>query len=228
MKIAYIQHISYEVLGVIASWVQDNQHEITAYRPFAGDALPALDSFDFLIILGGPQSALDVEHIDYLHQEMVLIQQAIAANKYVLGICLGAQLIGVALGGEAKRSPYPEIGCFAVELLEAAQNDPIMKTFPLSFESLHWHFDMIGLPDGAEVLAQSAGCPRQVVRFQQKVYGIQCHLEFNKQRTQVLVDCAYDDIEPGKFVQNKNKITSADFAAINQLMRQFLDHFVLC
>ena len=110
MKIIYIQHVTYESLGVIDAWAQQNHFDLKAYNPCSGDALPDVDDFDFLIILGGPQSACDVDKIDYLQREVELIQKAAKANKYILGICLGAQLMGVAYGAAASKSPISPSG----------------------------------------------------------------------------------------------------------------------
>lgn len=226
MKIAYIQHVTYESLGVIDAWAHQNHFEVKAYNPCAGDHLPDVDDFDFLIILGGPQSACDVDKINYLRDEMELIQAAAKANKYILGICLGAQLMGVAYGAAASKSPQPEIGCYPIELTPEAQKDPIFKDFPSQFESLHWHFDMIGLPECATVLAKTPGCPRQVVRFSDKAYGLQCHLELNEARTKKLIEKSCGDLAPGQFVQTPEKILAADFTKMNELLRNFLDRFI--
>lgn len=226
MKIAYIQHVAYEDLGVIDVWAQERGFTLTAYKPFLGDALPAMHEFDWLIILGGPQSALDVDKIDYLQREVDFIQKAFIAEKPILGICLGAQLMGVARGGCAARSPEKEMGCFPIELTQDAKHDPIFNSFPEQFESLHWHSDMIGLPDDAVVLAKSAGCPHQVVRFAKNAYGLQCHLEFNQPRMQKLIDKAYHELTPSTYLQSKEQILQTNFSAVNQMMLQFLEKFI--
>jgi len=105
MRIQYILHASFELPGVIRDWANQNQFSEKFCRPFAGEETPDPAEFDFLIVMGGPQSALKVDEIPYLQQEVALIQQALKRNVPVLGFCLGAQLLGVALGAKAEQSP---------------------------------------------------------------------------------------------------------------------------
>jgi len=85
---------------------------------------------------------------------------------------------------------------------------------------------MIGLPESATVLAKTPGCPRQVVRFSDKAYGLQCHLELNEARTQKLIEKSRGDLAAGQFVQAPEKILAADFTKMNDLLKYFLDRFV--
>lgn len=45
----------------------------------------------------------------------------------------------------------------------------------------HWHNDMPGLENDKQILAFSKGCPRQIVKYSDIVYGFQCHMELTKQ-----------------------------------------------
>ncbi|MFX9089532.1 gamma-glutamyl-gamma-aminobutyrate hydrolase family protein, partial [Acinetobacter baumannii] len=69
-------------------------------RPTAGEHLPADGrAHTGLVVLGGPQSALDDDGHPYYRPLCRLIAEFHADGKPVLGICLGSQLIARALGG---------------------------------------------------------------------------------------------------------------------------------
>lgn len=226
MNIYYIQHVQAEDLGVIESWARQNGHTISGKNIARDDSLPDVDSFDSLIILGGPQSACDVAKHNYLEKEIDFIQQAIAANKYILGICLGGQLIAHALGAPASRSPEKEMGYFPVGLTEEGKQDPIFANFPTSFMSVHWHSDMMGVPENAQVLAETPGCPIQAIRFSQRVYGLQFHLEFTKVKIKAILQKIKGKLPTGRYVQTAEEMLAAPFPEINQYCYQLLDQLL--
>ena len=85
-------------------------------KAFNGEQLPDASSFDFLIIMGGPQSPLKLDKYLYLRNEIALAKQMIKNNKSLLGICLGAQIIAEALGAKIENSPNKEIGSYPIEV----------------------------------------------------------------------------------------------------------------
>ena len=208
---------------MIDDWVKANDHHITGTRVYDNEPLPSVVDFDFLIVMGGPQSACEINKYAYLQKEVGLIRQAVAADKYVLGVCLGAQLIGEAMGAKAERSPEKEIGCFSVELTEAGKQDKVFQHLPDTFSSMHWHYDMPGLPATGTLLAKSAGCPRQAVRFSERVYGLQFHLEFTKEKMETLIDRCHRDLSASQYTQSPQEILMADFKRINDTMQLILD-----
>lgn len=65
---------------------------------YAGEPLPqSVDGIDLLVVMGGPQSPTtslaECPHFDSA-AEQVLIRRCAQAGKAVVGVCLGAQLIG--------------------------------------------------------------------------------------------------------------------------------------
>lgn len=114
MRISVIMHADFETPGVIEEWAQAKKHSFRIFKPYQVESLPAVEEFDFLIVMGGPQSPLALEEAPYLVDEIKLISRAIQAKKIVLGFCLGAQLIGEALGAKTERSPEKEVGIYPV------------------------------------------------------------------------------------------------------------------
>jgi GMP synthase-like glutamine amidotransferase len=130
--------------------------------------------FHALVILGGSESAND--STPALRREYRILENALAREIPVLGICLGAQMIARALGAAVKRNPAPEIGWHPVDFLAPARTDPLLKG--LVRETLfHWHAETFDIPSGAVPLAQSQACPNQAFRYGERVWGLQFHPE---------------------------------------------------
>lgn len=229
MKIHLIIHESFEGPGAITNWAKSNSHQISYTRLYKGDSLPnRTDIFDFLIILGGPQSP-DTQDCPYFDpdKEKKLIKQAIKDNKLVLGICLGAQLIGDALGANFTRSPKKEIGVFDLELTEAGKNHKIFSDFPTIFPVGHWHGDMPGLTSDAIVLAKSKGCPRQIIQYTEKVFGFQCHFEFTIKCIERLIKhCKHELDKNQTYIQDANQLISNNYENMNFLLFKFLNRLI--
>lgn len=226
MKIVCILHADFEGPGVIQQWAKDHNYSFKTYKPYEGQSLPATDEFDTLIVMGGPQSACNLESYPYLFQEIDLIKRAIEQNKIVLGFCLGAQLIGNALGAPAQRSPEKEIGLYPITLTQEASSDFLLKGFPQTLPVIHWHNDMPSLTPEAQLLAFSPGCPRQIIRYAKKVYGFQCHLEITEEGIEQLIAAEGDSLKAQKYVQTPEQLRKNNYAEINTYMLQILDRLV--
>ncbi|MCU4158090.1 gamma-glutamyl-gamma-aminobutyrate hydrolase family protein [Carboxylicivirga sp. A043] len=233
MIIHFIIHEAFEGPGAIQNWVETNKHTCTYTRVYNGDKLPnSSNGFEMLVVMGGPQSpATTMEECAYFDSraEQQLIRQAVEAGKKVLGVCLGAQLLSNAMGGTTVASPKKEIGLYAVTLTEAGQKDELFDCFPETFACGHWHGDMPGLTDESVVIAQSEGCPRQIIRFAPKVYAFQCHFEFTPDAIEAMITNCSDELELEKgkpFVQTAEQLQANDYSDTNQLLYRFLDGLV--
>lgn len=227
MKIICITHVDFETPGIIQEWATHKKFDFKIIKPYKGDDFLPENDFDFLIIMGGPQSACHLSQDPYLFDEVAFIKTAIDEDKIVLGFCLGAQLIGHALGAPASRSPEKEVGVFPITFTDAAAHDPIFKDFDKTFHATHWHNDMPGLTADAELLAYSAGCPRQIIRYKKNVYGLQCHLEITKNGIATMIKECSDDLKPSAYTQNKEQIMANDYESINSLMIKILDKLIV-
>lgn len=225
MKIHVIKHAAFENLGTIRAWAEEHQHTLTQTHTYRDEILPPVDSFDFLILMGGPQSPRETEASPYLLDEIALIKKAVDKNKSILGICLGAQLIGEALGAKTEKSPHKEIGFHPVTLLEKAETDPIFSKFSSEFDVMHWHNDMPGLPKDAVLLAKSEGCPRQAFRVGDRIYGLQFHMESTYSLIEGMIKHCARDFAPGKYIRSPEEILNADFISLSEKMKLALDYF---
>ncbi len=227
MNIHYLQHVPFEGLGSIEQWAARRGDAVSVSRLYQGDALPALDAFDLLIIMGGPMGVYDEQEYAWLAPEKRWIAEAITAGKRALGICLGAQLIAAALGANVRRNPCKEIGWFPLELTDNGRESQFFKHIPSGSDVFHWHGDTFDLPDGAEWIARSAACEHQAFVYRQRVVGLQFHLESTAQSVGLLIENCRNELVDAPFIQSGAAMLARPerFARINALMNGLLDEF---
>ena len=232
MKVHFVLHETFEVPGAYLKWAQERGHQVTTTKVYESEVLPeSVDEIDFLIVMGGPQSPdEDREAFPYYdpQAEIQLIQKAIKSDRYIVGVCLGAQLLSVAYGAEYEHSPEREIGVFPITLTEAGLEDEHVKVLGPTLITGHWHGDMPGLSEDAVVLATSQGCPRQIIRFSPKHYAFQAHLEFDPEAVELLIAADGEDVleeqsQNLNFVQQPDVIRNYDYREMNAKLYAFLD-----
>lgn len=225
MNVHYFQHVPFEDLGSIADWAKRKSHRIGPTRFFEDDPLPSLEQLDWLIVMGGPMNIYEERRHPWLAIEKRFIEQAIAAGKVVIGICLGAQLIADVLGAKVYRNTHKEIGWFPIERTSAADRSSRFKAFPSDLDAFHWHGDTFDIPDGAIHLACSKVCENQAFIYEERVLALQFHLEMTRQGAERLtVHCA-DELVTAPFIQTAPAILSDPrrFQALNETMDWILD-----
>jgi GMP synthase (glutamine-hydrolysing) len=178
MRLLAIENIAGTPLGLVEERALARGAAVTLLPAYAGAPVPAdLSNHDALVILGGPQSALDDSDFPHMLRVVDLIRSATAADKAVLGICLGAQLMARALGGRNILGRPIEFGYHAVRPTAAAKDDPVFATAPAEATTFQWHTDSFELPPGAVHLATSAMTANQAFRVGRAAYGFQFHVE---------------------------------------------------
>jgi GMP synthase-like glutamine amidotransferase len=226
MRVHTLQHVPFEGLGSIAAWLAQRDSRVTTSALYAEAELPKLDTFDWLIVLGGPMSANDDETLPWLAGERRLIAEAVAAGKLVLGLCLGAQLLARSLGATVTPNPEREIGWFEIEPTRDAADSPHAAVFQPPMEAFHWHGETFALPPGATHLARSAGCEHQAFAVGERVLGLQFHLETTPEVARALIEHCPEDLTPGRWVQPPVPMLAdrERFRRINRAMSDLLDH----
>lgn len=206
MRIHYIQNDPVVGPGTIEIWAAQHGHVLTSTKVYEKCNFPSLNEFDFLIILGGHMGAYEEETYLWLSLEKQFIRKAVEHNKFVLGICLGAQLIADALGGKAYPHKHKESGWWQIELNKEEENIQLICGFPEKFTAVEFHGDTFDLPKGAIHLASSKGCKNQMFIYQDRVIGLQFHPEFtNEQIDNVLKTSEYGEVH-GEFMQKPEDI----------------------
>ena len=179
LPILVVRHHIEETLG---SWENVFLREgvpFTYRDVYRGEILPGrLEAYRGIIVLGGFMGVYEQDSYPFLKDELKWLETVVKAEKPLVGICLGSQLIARVLGaGVYKGYSGPEIGWKPVTLTAQGKADPLFKGFPPSFTPVHWHGDTFDLPIGATLLASSDMYPHQAFCYGDFTLAIQFHVE---------------------------------------------------
>lgn len=163
-SLSLIQHHPAEGPGAIAHWAKARGLNLNVFRADLGQ-LPPVGGAP-VIILGGPYEANAGP--DWLAEERRWLAACLAQGAPVFAICLGAQLLARALGGDVRRMAETETGWTEVSFADGR----LLKV-------LEWHEDAIDLPPDARLLASSARCDQQMYSVGPTRVGLQFHPEWN-------------------------------------------------
>lgn len=163
-------------------WLEEAGAELEVVHPYAGDALPTLDGYAGLLVMGGAPSANDDELLPWIGAVKDLLRDAVAEDVPTLGICLGHQLLGAALGGRVAPNPRgQQVGLVETEWTEAAVDDVLFAGLASPRRGVHFNDDLVlEPPPGAVVLARTGHGEIQVVRHAPRAWGVQLHPEVDE------------------------------------------------
>lgn len=179
-------------------WLGEAGAEVDVRRPYAGDVLPGdLAGHSGMLVLGGEMGAYDDADHAWLADVKRLASGAVHDATPVLGICLGLQLVAVALGGEVRRAPRgQQIGVLDVGWTAAAYDDPLLGAVAARGDApaVQWNNDVVTrLPEGAVDLAHTGHGELQAARFAPSVWGVQWHPEAGEEIIRPWADNDRDD-----------------------------------
>jgi GMP synthase-like glutamine amidotransferase len=195
-----LQHAAHEGPGAIGSVLDDIGVEWRCCRLDRGEPVPgprAADALAGVVAMGGPMSVHDEDSYPWLVDERRLLVAMAEAGRTVLGVCLGAQQLALALGAEVYEGPGPEIGAGAVNLTTAGLDDPVLGPAGNPLPCVHWHGDTFTLPPDAVLLASSPAYAHQAFRLGSSVYVLQFHVEVDEG----LADAWAPELPPGVFLR---------------------------
>jgi GMP synthase-like glutamine amidotransferase len=147
MRVLVIENYPNTTLGLVGEALAESGVDRHIVRIHAGASLASThDGFDGLIMLGGAQDALDDANHPYLKDEAALARAFGEADKAVLGICLGAQILARAHGAKNILGRPIEFGWHEVRTTDAGRSDPVLSAMGRASPLFHWHLDTFTLP----------------------------------------------------------------------------------
>jgi GMP synthase-like glutamine amidotransferase len=181
LRVLVIENFPGTPLGILADVLGSAGIAVEERKAFLGAPVPEeADAFAGLIVLGGGQSALDDADHSYLPAVARLTQAFTWADRPVLGICLGAQLLARGAGARNILGRPIEFGWHEVRPTTAGRSDPLLWHLGDGAPVFHWHTDTVTLPHGAVHLAESDMTRIQAFRIGRATYGIQFHFEADR------------------------------------------------
>ena len=174
-----VQHSESEPAYAISDALEAAGCGVKVITTHTGAAVPAdCTGIDAVVVMGGSMSARLDKSFSSRRSEIALLQNALDGSLPILGVCLGAQLLAAAGGGNVTIGANgPEIGWAPVFLDLQRETDDLFFELPHSFEVLHWHGETFDLPPGALRLASSHLYKNQAFRLGSSAWGLQFHLE---------------------------------------------------
>ncbi|HET8941792.1 MAG TPA: glutamine amidotransferase [Rudaea sp.] len=152
--------------------------QIRCVRVDCGETLPAPENVAAALVTGS--GAMVTQRLEWSERTAAWLLDAAAAQLPMLGVCYGHQLLAHAFGGRVDYNPRGrEIGSVDIEMLPAAKDDALFDALPSRFAAQATHLQSVTLPPrDAVVLARSTLESHQIVRYANKVWGVQFHPEF--------------------------------------------------
>jgi GMP synthase-like glutamine amidotransferase len=225
-RLLVIQPDEHDPLGPLGDWLTDAGADLDVRAP---DNLPAsTDGYAALVCLGGPMGAYDDLDFPWLADVRRLLAEATSRQLPTLAICLGAQLLAVATGGQVtKGADGPEVGPLLVAKRDNGWKDPLFADMPFMPDVMHFHSDVVErLPANTELLASATLYPNQAFRVGRSAYGLQFHIETTTELVERWVADSPEEAEfarPGDLEHDRLVQAHAD---MEETWRPFAARFV--
>jgi GMP synthase (glutamine-hydrolysing) len=171
-----VRHVAFEDLGMLGPLLAERGCGV---RWLEAGVDPIGETIfvepDLVVVLGGPIGVYEADAYPFIAKEISAVAARLNANKPILGICLGAQMMAAALGARVAPGPVKEIGWAPLTLAAAGKASVLAPLGALPV--LHWHGDNCDLPAGCERLAATTHCPVQAFSRTPTQLALQFHVE---------------------------------------------------
>jgi GMP synthase-like glutamine amidotransferase len=190
-------HIQNEVTDPAVPFVEAlvaRGFEVETVHPYDGGQLPdSLEGIAAVVAGGGLVDTHQAGEHRWLAHEISLVAEAIETATPYIGLCLGAQVLTEAAGGQVYRCDPHEVGWHEVELLPAAGDDPLFGGLPPRFTTMQWHYYACRPGDAAVELATNP-VALQALRVGECAWGTQFHIEATREVLLGWLEMGGDDL----------------------------------
>lgn len=133
--------------------------------------LDKIEKYDSIILSGRRKNEKKINEVN-----SKIIRHSIKNDKKLLGICYGAEMLALALGGTIRKTKSLQKGD---ETINIFKENPISKGSMTVFES--HGFEISKLPKTLVSLAESGNCKCEIVMYEGKpIFGTQFHPEMSQ------------------------------------------------
>ncbi len=155
-------------------------HELVEWE-ITAHGVPPLDGFAAVLVFGGNQNVGEEVDHPWLHEEYDALRRWVREGTPLFGVCLGAQTLAHAFGGEVRPVAGGQLaGFYDTELTDAGVADPVLGTFPRRFEALNANGFHFAVPGTGVELAR--GPVVQAFRAGERAWGVQFHPEVRREQ----------------------------------------------
>lgn len=163
----------------------DDSFELDSYDCRAEQYPDNLEPYDFFITTGSKASVYDQD--GWIQTLVEFVRRLAQEKRKFIGICFGHQIIAIALQARVEKSPKGwgigvasnRIVCLPRWITEKKDNINILTS----------HQDqVISLPEGATVIAESDFCPFFIVQWNDYFLSIQGHPEWTRDYAKTLMN----------------------------------------
>lgn len=159
-----------------------------------GQTLPEPEKVSAIIITGS--GAMVTDKSDWIEQTSLWLRALSQESIPILGICFGHQLLAYALGGTVADNPKGvEVGTVDLQLMKTARDDGLFAGLGNMRVQASHRQCVIQLPETAVRLASTAMDVNHAFRFQDHIWGVQFHPEFNAEITRHYVRYYQHELE---------------------------------
>lgn len=192
-----------------------------------------LDDYSGVILGGGPFNTSD-EHKSPMQQRSEkrlynLMQEICERDFPFIGACYGIGILVNSVGGVVGKGKYSE-PVSAVEIQLSDEADQLLEGMPSSFTAFAGHKESCqDCPEEVKVLAYSAACPYQMLRYKKNVYATQFHPELDVEgivlRINVYKNAGYFPAEDAD--ELIKEVSVADVKYPSRILRNFVSKFAV-
>lgn len=133
--------------------------------------ISTLSQFDSFILSGRRHNDKTMNHIN-----TAIIRHAISDKKPLLGICYGAEILALALGGTIKKMSSPHKG---IQKIFINYENPLFSDEMSVFES--HNYEIAKIPNSIKTLGHSSVCKHELIQYEtHNIFGTQFHPEMTE------------------------------------------------